>query len=198
MQSHRETKEHQQRNRSTRIAHSRTSQDEPFRNDTARFCYAGRIMAKARKTSAHPTLPLGPPMVTPPDPPQVGDRVIPERSDSEWKITSVRSEGRYVNLELPGTSLTRFNVDVSTLKFTDRVAPKAPPPVRDHAAISERIAVIQRENLQRLDDDIAILAKYLKTEGAPKEATDALDTLSNEQHASWQATVERIKDLLQD
>ena len=89
-------------------------------------------------------------------------------------------------------------MDVSTLKFTDRVAPNAPQPVRDHAAISERIAVIQRENLLRLDDDIAILAKYLKTEGAPKEATDVLDTLSNEQHASWQATVERIKDLLQD
>jgi hypothetical protein len=127
--------------------------------------------------------------------PQVGDRVIPERSDSEWKITSVRSEGKYVNLELPGTSLTRFNVDVNTLKFTDRVTPKAPEPAHDTSAIFERVAAIQRENLQRLDDDIAILTKYLN---APKAAIDTLETLSNEAHASWQAAVERIEELLEE
>ncbi|WP_433963847.1 hypothetical protein [Tunturiibacter gelidiferens] len=125
--------------------------------------------------------------------------MIPERSDSEWKITSVRSEGRYVNLELPGTSLTRFNVDASTLQFTDRVAPKTPEPARrDLSAISERIATIQRENLQRLDDDVAILIKYLKTEGASKEVTHALETLSNEQHASWLAALERIEQLMEE
>jgi hypothetical protein len=156
-------------------------------------------MAKARKKASHPTLPLGPPQPPAPPPmPQLGDRVIPERSDSEWKITSVRSEGKYVNLELPGTSLTRFNVDVSTLKFTDRVTPMATKPVHDTSAIFERVAAIQRENLQRLDDDIAILTKYLKTEGAPKAAIDALEALSNEQHASWQAAVERIEEVMEE
>jgi hypothetical protein len=153
-------------------------------------------MAKARKKAEHPTLPLAEP--TPPPMPQVGDRVIPEGSDSEWLITSVRSEGKYVDLELPGTYLTRFRQDVSTLKFVDRVAPKTPEPAHDTSAIFERIATIQRENLQRLDDDIAILTKYLKTEGASKDVLQALDTLSNEQHASWQAAVERIKSVLQD
>jgi hypothetical protein len=153
-------------------------------------------MAKARKKAAHPTLPLAPP--SPPPMPQIGDRVIPEGSDSEWKITSVRSEGKYVDLEMPGTYLTRFRQDVSTLKFVDRVAPKTPEPSRDTTAISERIATIQRENLQRLDDDIAILVKYLKTEGPSKAAIDALKTLSNEVHASWQATVERIEELMEE
>jgi hypothetical protein len=125
--------------------------------------------------------------------PQIGDRVIPERSDSVWKIMSVRSENS-VDLELPGTYLTRFRQDVSTLKFVDEAPPIAPEPVRDTSAIFERIATIQRESLERLDDDIAILTKYLKTEGASREVMKALETLSNEQHASWQAAVERIED----
>jgi hypothetical protein len=156
-------------------------------------------MAKARKKATHPTLPLGPPQPTTPLPmPQIGDRVIPERSDSEWKITSISASGKYVDLELPGTYLTRFHQDVATLKFTDRVAPKTPEPVHDTSAIFERISAIQRENLQRLDDDIAILTKYLKTEGASREVMEALETLSNEQHASWQAAVQRIEELIGD
>jgi hypothetical protein len=153
-------------------------------------------MAKDRKKAEHPTLPLGPPTPSLPPMPQVGDRVIPERSDSEWKVTSVRSEGRYVNLELPGTSLTRFNVDVSTLKFTDKVVPKTLEPTHDTSVISGRIETIQRESLERLEDDIMILKKYLVAEGASKEVIEALDQLSNEQHASWQAAVERIEELM--
>jgi hypothetical protein len=160
--------------------------------------YPVSTMAKVRKQSTHPTLPLGPPLPpTPPPLPQVGDRVIPERSDSEWKISKVRGSGNYVDLELPGTTLARLHVDVATLKFTDRVSPKASQPAHNISAIADRIATIQSENLRRLDDDIAILTKYLKTEGAPKAALDALNTLSNEQHASWQAAVERIEELME-
>lgn len=155
-------------------------------------------MAKTRKKSTQPTLPLGPPVAAVPPPPQVGDRVIPERSDSEWKISKVRGSGNYVDLELPGTTLARLHVDVATLKFTDRVSPKTLEPARDISVIADRIATIQRENLQRLDDDIAILTNYLKTERAPKAAIDALETLNNEQHASWQAAVERIEELMEE
>jgi hypothetical protein len=151
-------------------------------------------MAKARKKAEHPTLPLG--EHTPPPMPQIGDRVIPARSDLEWKITSVWPEGKYVDLELPGTKLTRFRVETSTLKFTDRIPPKAPEAVHDTSAIFERIATIQRESLQRLDDDIAVFTKYLKTEGASKDVMDVLDHLSNEQHASWEAAIERIEELM--
>jgi hypothetical protein len=153
-------------------------------------------MAKARKKAEHPTLPLADP--TPPPMPQVGDRVIPARSDSEWKVTGVWPEGRFVDLELPGTKLTRFRVDTGTLKFTDRIPPKTPEPTHDTSAIFDRIATIQRESLQRLDDDIAILRKYLTTEGTSKAAIDALETLNNELHASWQAAVERIEELMGD
>jgi hypothetical protein len=94
------------------------------------------------------------------------------------------------------TKLTRFRVATDTLKFTDRIPPKVPEPVRDTSAIFERIATIHRENLQRLDDDMAVLSKYLKSEGASKDVFQALETLSNEQHASWRAAVERIEDLI--
>jgi len=156
-------------------------------------------MAKVRKKVAHPILPLGPPQPpAPPPTPQIGDRVIPPRSESEWKVTSVWPEGKYVDLELPGTKLTRFHVETISIKFVDRVAPKTTEPARDTSAISERIATIQRENLQRLDDDIAIFTIYLKTEGAPKAALNALETLSNEIHASWQSAVEQIEEALEE
>jgi hypothetical protein len=154
-------------------------------------------MAKARNKAAHPTLPLGPPQSLAPPVPQIGDRVIPERSDSEWKISEVRYEGKYVNLELPGTNLTRRHVDVSTLAFIERVAPTTVGSFRDPSAISKRIATIQRESLERLDDDIAVLKKYMKTEDAPTATIVALDILSNELHASWQAAVERIDELIE-
>ena len=38
------------------------------------------------------------------------------------------------------------------------------------------IRTVQRENLQRLDDDIAILKKYLKTEDVPKALARILGT----------------------
>ncbi|WP_179639873.1 hypothetical protein RBB79_17900 [Tunturiibacter empetritectus] len=124
--------------------------------------------------------------------------MIPERSDSERKAASVRAEGRHVNLELPGTSLTRFNVDVNTLNFTNRVVPKSSEPVHDNSAVFERIAAIQRESLERFDDDIVVLTKYLKIVDAPNEVMKVLETLSNEQHASWLAAVERIEELLEE
>jgi hypothetical protein len=55
-----------------------------------------------------------------------------------------------------------------------------------------------RRNLQRLDDDIAILTKYLKTEGAPKAAISILEGMSTEQQESWKKAVERIEKLLEE
>jgi hypothetical protein len=141
-------------------------------------------MAKARKQVAAPE---------PPPLPQVGDKVIPERSEATYVISKVRGDGQYVDLELPGTYLNRFHVDVATLKFVDRVPRKPVKSGPDPDDLIERIASVQRENLQRLDDDITILAKYLKTKGAPKPAINALESLRNEQHESWQHPVLMIR-----
>jgi hypothetical protein len=48
-----------------------------------------------------------------------------------------------------------------------------------------------------LDGDIAVFTKYLRTENESKDVLQALETLSDEQHASWQAAVERIEQLME-
>jgi hypothetical protein len=130
--------------------------------------------------------------------PQVGDRVIPEGSKNTFMVTSVRSGGSYVDISLPGTNLSRFNVEVGTLKFVDRVAGKPAAPARDAEAIVERVETIRRESLERFDGDVAVLTRYLKGEGAPKATLDAMEALRSEVHESWQAALERITDLLEE
>jgi hypothetical protein len=151
-------------------------------------------MAKARKPAVNPE---------PPSMPRIGDKVIPERSESTWVITHVSPSGEEVNLNLEGTNLERFRVSSDTLKFVDRAPlsskPAAEPqPKLNVGEVLERIGTVQRENMQRLEDDIAILIKYLKTEGAPKAAIDLLNTLGKEQRSSWQIAVDRIQKLLSD
>jgi hypothetical protein len=48
-----------------------------------------------------------------------------------------------------------------------------------------------------LDGDIAVFTKYLRTENESKDVLQALETLSDEQHASWQAAVEGIEQLME-
>jgi hypothetical protein len=60
----------------------------------------------------------------------------------------------------------------------------------------ERIATVQKENVQRLDDDIDILKSYLKAEDAPKAAIEALEDLTIDQHKSWKAAIEKLKKVL--
>jgi hypothetical protein len=74
--------------------------------------------------------------------PRVGDRVISNRSELEYKIARVHSEGKYVDLEMPGTYLTRFPQEVSTLKFLDKAVNEPPELSRDSSGIFERIATI--------------------------------------------------------
>jgi hypothetical protein len=139
----------------------------------------------------------------PPPAPQVGDKVIPERSESTYIVTRVSPDGSELDLSLPGTNIERFRVKTATLKFVDRVPQPTRPAAEGHPTlnageVTERIANVQRENLQRLDDDLDILTKYLKTEGAPKAAISILEGMSNEQHESWKTAVERIEELLEE
>jgi hypothetical protein len=64
--------------------------------------------------------------------------------------------------------------------------------------VRERVRTVQEKSLQRLDDDIAILTKYLKTKGVPKAAINALETLKRKQRESWEQVVDRISELLNE
>ena len=142
-------------------------------------------MAKTHKQAAAPDLPLMP---------RVGDKVKPGRQD-----------GQEVDLHVPGTILQRFRVRTDTLTYVDRKTPAKtsnpftqPEPTFDAGKVIERISTVQRENLQRLDDDIEILAKYLKTEGVPKAAIFVLENMSNEQQEGWKKAIEHIQELLEE
>jgi hypothetical protein len=94
---------------------------------------------------------------------------------------------------------------VSDLTFVERKTPARtsnpftnPEPTLDAAEVLEKIATVQRENLQRVDDDIEILRKYLKAEGAPKAAISILEGMRAKQHDSSMTAVERIEELLSE
>lgn len=64
-------------------------------------------MARAQKATVKI---LPPPILL-----EVGDKVIPERSDSIYVVTRVHSDRKCVDVNLPGVYLSRFNEDVSQL-----------------------------------------------------------------------------------
>ena len=153
-------------------------------------------MSTSRKRSTVPETPALP---------QVGDKVRPGSSEMVYEIDHVNQDGGEVNLYVPGTNLKRFRVRTETLTFVERKTPAKtsnpftqPEPTFDAAKVIERISAVQRENLQRLDDDIEILTKYLKTEGVPKAAISALEGMSHEQQESWKKAVEHIEELLEE
>jgi hypothetical protein len=153
-------------------------------------------MVKSRKQAATPD---------PPPVPQVGDKVTIPSAKSVLEVTSVSKDGNEVNLQRPGTNLEWFRVRSDTLTFVERKPPTKtsnpftnPEPVFNASEVLERISTVQQENLQRLDDDIAILTKYLKSEDAPKASISALDGLRIEQHESWKTVVERIVEILEE
>jgi hypothetical protein len=143
-----------------------------------------------------PSKPAGK-LFTPNAPPQVGDKVIPNDSPLVFEIIKIASDGE-LTLQAPGTVLHRFRVDPATVKFVDQPrsparAAKPAEPEFDSAEVLKRVTTIQHESLDRFDDDIALLTKYLQSQRVPK---GALEALSSEVHESWKAAVEKIEELL--
>jgi hypothetical protein len=138
-------------------------------------------------------------------PPHVGDKVYPANSEMLYEISHVSHDGAEVNLHVPGTNLERFRVRTDTLTFAERKPPARtsnpftnPETVFDAEEVLDRIDIVRRESLQRIDDDIDILKSYLKTEKVPWTAIETLEGLTIDQHKSWKAVVDRIKKLLAD
>jgi hypothetical protein len=127
----------------------------------------------------------------------VGDKVIPPRSEAVYEISRVYDDGE-VDITFPNTNLQRFRVPISSLTFVDRrpsTLATAAKPKPDTGEVKSRIDNVRRGNFDRLNGDIGILAKYLKTEGVPKAAMNA-ETLKREQHESWEKAADGIAELL--
>lgn len=135
--------------------------------------------------------------------PQVGDKVYPPNSQMVYEISHVHVGGDEVDLHVPGTNLQRFRVRTDRLTFVERKPPvrtsnpfTSPEPVFDGGELLERIETVQRDSLKQSDDDIDILKAYLKTQRAPKEAIEALEGLTIDQHKAWKIAVGKIKKVL--
>jgi len=141
----------------------------------------------------------------PPIIPRVGDKVKMKGSDFVRQISKVHLGHDEVDVEVPGTNLQWFRVPADTLTYVER-QPAAktsnpfttPEPTLDVAAVLERIDIVRRESLKRIDDDIDILKSYLKTEHAPKAAIEALEGIPIDQHVSWKKAVDQIRKLLEE
>jgi hypothetical protein len=134
----------------------------------------------------------------PPPTPQVGDRVTLGISDTIYIVTRASSDGKDVDLNLPGTNIERFRVPTLDLKFVD-LAPRTPSkpakPFINVEEVRERLATLQHASMDQLSGDIAILKKYLKSKGI--DAADELDRLCKDSEESWRATVAKIEELLE-
>lgn len=133
--------------------------------------------------------------------PKVGDRVTASNSPTVWEISRVHYGGDEVNLAIKDTLIERLRVPIDRLTYLDEAKPEpvaAPEPAFDAAEIIERITNVQRESTQRLDDDIALLTKYLKTKDVPKSVISLLETLRSDQQKSWQRTIDKITELLDE
>jgi type I site-specific restriction-modification system R (restriction) subunit len=115
-------------------------------------------------------------------------------------VKRVSADGREVDLVMPGTTIERFRVLTDTLEFIDEPKPEAEParPSINLDELKERIETIQRENLQRLENDLATLMKYLESQGISTAVLDTLEALKSEQEQSWKSAVERIEKLLEE
>jgi hypothetical protein len=154
-------------------------------------------MPKSPKKAAEPA----------PEPivPRIGDKVRPGRSEMVYEILRVHFPGDEVDLHVPGTNLQRFRERTDNLTFVERKPPAktsnpftTPEPTFGADEILERIRTVQEENMQRLDDDLTILTKYLKTKDVPKAAIYALETLRREQLERWERAANKISDVLDE
>jgi hypothetical protein len=137
--------------------------------------------------------------------PRIGDKVTIPRVESVLEVDHVSRDGSEVTLQRPGTNLQWFRVKADTLTYVDRKPPArtsnpftTPEPAFDAAEVLERIRTVQEENLKRLDDDIAILKKYLTTQDVPKGVIGALEGISSKQQEIWRTAIKRIEDLLEE
>jgi hypothetical protein len=122
-----------------------------------------------------------------------------------YEVLTVHRGGDEVDLHVPGTNLQRFRERVDSLTFVERKPTgraanpfTTPEPVFDAGKILERLAAVQNESLEQLDDDLDILKAYLKAQHTPQAAIEALEALTVEQHVSWKKAVVRIRKLLEE
>ena len=131
--------------------------------------------------------------------PELGDMVRIGDKETEYRVIYVSPNGREVNLEFPGTNLTRNRVQVSDLTFSGQAPrrPKEPPKPRiDVEAVREDIEQTRQTILDHLQGEVARLKKSLKTKGVPVD--NVLNEFAEATETHWNEVVEAIEEKLEE
>ncbi|HEY2038425.1 MAG TPA: hypothetical protein VGG95_02100 [Edaphobacter sp.] len=131
--------------------------------------------------------------------PEIGDMVRIGDRDTEYRVIYLSPNGREVNLEFPGTNLTRNRVQVSDLTFAGHVPrrPKEPPKPRiDAEAVREDMEQMQHAILDHLQGEVARFKKSLKSKGISID--EALDEFVEDTGEHWNKIVEAIEEKLEE
>jgi len=128
--------------------------------------------------------------------PQIGDQVTVGDGTSVLTMSRVYSDGREVNLEIPGTNLERFRVQVSNLHFVDRRPrkPKEPEkPKIDVDEVREHLDVVRHSLIEHVQGEVAVLKKWLKSKGVVTYAVSGLDEFKEAVVVNWKEAIDAIE-----
>jgi hypothetical protein len=135
--------------------------------------------------------------------PQVGDRVS-LGTETIYTVTRVSQNGSDVDLQTPGTNLYRYRVPVGGLKPVDPVREpisQVSKPAKksvDLEAVREHLTNAQHSSIDQFSGDIAILKKYLKSEGIDQDALEELDRLCEDMEKRGNIAVEALNEMLEE
>jgi hypothetical protein len=134
-----------------------------------------------------------------PETPEVGDMVRIGDKETEYRVIYVSPNGREVNLEFPGTNLTRNRVQLSELTLAGRAPrkPKEPPKPRiDVEAVREDIEQMRESILDHIQGEVARFKKSLNSKGV--SVGGALDEFADATEKHWNEVVETIEEKLEE
>jgi hypothetical protein len=134
-----------------------------------------------------------------PEIPEVGDMVRIGDKETEYRVIYVSPSGREVNLEFPGTNLTRNRVRVNELTLAGRVPRKLKEPTKpriDVEAVREDIEQMRESILDHVQGEVARFKKSLNSKGV--SVGEVLDEFAEATEKHWNEVAEIIEKKLEE
>ena len=134
--------------------------------------------------------------------PALGGKVTIGKGESIWSVSRVSANGKEVNLEIPGTNLERFRVNVDDLNFVERTARHKPKelakPKIDAAEVRKRFTSARQKSTDELAHQIELLKKFLKNKRVQSSVSDELDELRMDIDDKWSVVLESLNSVLEE
>lgn len=131
------------------------------------------------------------------DIPAPGDKVTVDQGKTVWTIARISHDGTEAYLQVPGTTLERNRVPIGDLNFVDRASRKPKAPEKSKIKVEEvreRIASVHHSLTDYLQSEIAVLRKWLSSEGI--SADEPLEEFTENTETNWKKAVKAIEEKL--